>query len=468
VPLPPRPRRYPPWSPLSSMLIAVVLVLILVSVDAEAPAVLETVDSALRSTAPAHRQAQSRPPSAAVRATAEVLEETSRAEARAIEEAVAADAQSRADHRYGGSDSAADTELDDGKPRFRSFSELYQWAVKASTGGNGRNDRTELPSERQKPSRNLPAVQEYGRSPLQTSRGAAQRDDEVEPAICPARPGKSGQNACDSPSRVPGLFTPDAPALSADSPTTRLQDLQRIADDLPEFEGEIVLLERSVAMLRPDKQASDDERIAALETIEDLCHSGDNGRDLHVIGGLALVVSLLNAAPPTVSAMSSVPEMAAKVLATCARNNPPVADAATDVLGAVPLLLDRASAHDAAPAARARALMALASLADAAPSARRACAASDRRAAQLISSVRAALEVQGAGTEENRAALRALALAETVVRAEGSTDDTSERWRMRMLNSGIVDATRSILESGQEYSEDTKEAAARLATVLGI
>lgn len=351
------------------------------------------------------------------RASASLLEEKQRSESEAVRDAVAADVPSRA---------GADSESED--TGFKSWSQLYQWAMNASAAAqaSGGSDGDAGSADA-----SLPAVGEGG------GEGGAQKAD-AAPDVTEVAVGSDSH--------------------AEEARRAHLEMLAKMAEDLPEFEGEIVQLENAVKVLREHQSLDVASVENALETIAELCHSGDNGIDLHTIGGLAHVVRLLDGsavAPP-------VQQAASKALSQCAMNNPPVAHAAVEELGAVAPLIASAAAEGAPAASRARALMALASLVDSA-TARKALDADPRHVEKVTKSVGIALRCEASGREEQRSVLRALALADGLVRAS----DGGVRWRERFEEAGISEVVGKIVVEGR-HTEDAVLAAAELASILQI
>lgn len=277
---------------------------------------------------------------------------------------------------------------DDG---FRSLSQLYQWAVNATTGASAGEDAA--PRE------------EVGRT-------EAQVGEDVETAAA-----------------------------------ERQAVLEAMAADLPEMEGEIVVLEKAVAVLK-DSASSAGEVENALEVVAELCHSGDNGIDLHTIGGLYHVVRLVHdgAAP------AAVHQAAGRALGTCAQNNPPVAQAAVELQCVTPLLRQAGKA-EAPGATRARALMALAALVDSS----HLVEAVEKESRMVVEAVKMALE-GGEGVDGRRGMLRALALSEGLVRAAGI-------WKERFQGGVRAQVERIVVGGGEE---DVVEAASRLAKAMEL
>lgn len=96
------------------------------------------------------------------------------------------------------------------------------------------------------------------------------------------------------------------------------------------------------------------EKEHALNELEYYVHQIDNARDLHSIGGLALVIKLMNSTEPSLASRASY------VLGSAAQSNPQVQQAALK-LEALPLLL-RLLSKDKPMAVRKKALYALSSL----------------------------------------------------------------------------------------------------------
>lgn len=277
---------------------------------------------------------------------------------------------------------------DDG---FRSWSQLYQWAVNATTGA---------------------AAGEGAVPPKEDVRTEAQIGEDLVAAA-----------------------------------EERKAVLEAMAADLPEMEGEIAVLEKAVAVLK-DSTSGAGEVENALEVVAELCHSGDNGIDLHTIGGLEHVVRLVHdgAAP------AAVHQAAGRALGTCVQNNPPVAQAAVELQCVAPLLRQAGKA-EAPGATRARALMALAALVDSP----HLVEAAEKESGMVVEAVKMALE-GGEGVDGRRGMLRALALSEGLIRAEGV-------WKERFQGGVQAQVERIVGGSGEE---DVVEAASRLARAMEL
>lgn len=182
-------------------------------------------------------------------------------------------------------------------------------------------------------------------------------------------------------------------------------------------------------------------RERALLTLEELCHSADNGRDIASHGGLSPVVNALGAQEARVRAS------AAWALATCAQNNPIVQNKSVE-LGAVPALA-RVAARDRSAVARSRALFAL----NAVLELDEARVAFEREPA-AVPAVRRAL-MRPAAT---RAVRRALNLAELLV---GKNVDV---WKTMLEAWDIPPLIERLMR--EHHDIDVRESAARVIAAL--
>lgn len=367
-----------------------------------------------------------------------VLERSKRAEDEAVHEAILHDTPSRMSE-------------EPEQSGFRSWSDLYKWSVGAAT-------------EKRKPSESLESglassqPETLGRADLQETSKTSSDGGTDAGKLHELLVQSSAENGDRNQST-------QADVLS------RLEELERIGNSLPEFESEIVILEKAVEILKSSDNTLestvgenlDDTIIDALETISELCHSGDNARDLHTLGGLNRVIRLLDDSQSS----SSIHQASAKAISVCSQNNPPVAEAAVVDLGVVDPLLNHACAADALPATRARALMALVSLVDA-PATRSMLNGDDSLAARVLSAIKLALENIKASNEHRRGALRALALAEGVVRKESNQEEHRQKWKQRFVEHGVSTVTEEILRKGNDHDGDLTEAAARLASAMDL
>lgn len=343
---------------------------------------------------------QASPTSLTGKAAASVLEEKERMKEVAMRDAIEADVPSREETNGDKSSGGG----------FQSWSQLYQWAVNASVGSS--------------------ASRSSGNG------GDAEGTNGVVPDVAKELDVEAVQKA----------------ALE------RRAVLENMADNLPEIEGEIVVLEKAVAVLKEESRGPGEVE-NALETIAELCHSGDNGIDLHTIGGLAHVVRLVNdgSMPPAVH------QAAGKTLAICTQNNPPVAQAAVMDLESVPPLLQHAATLSAPLATRARSLMALASLVESQHTL--VVLESDPSHSEMVvDAVKTALDCDTTGRDEQRSALRALAFSEGLVRAK----DVGAQWKSRLEDGGVPILLENIISGVSLSSEDMVEAASRLAKIMDL
>lgn len=98
------------------------------------------------------------------------------------------------------------------------------------------------------------------------------------------------------------------------------EDAVKKDTELPELEDDELTLITRAAKTISDLKA--EEVIGSLELIEDLCYSGDNGRQMAAAGGVPHLLRLAHSEATSILAL--------KALATCAQNNPAVFDAAVE------------------------------------------------------------------------------------------------------------------------------------------
>lgn len=142
--------------------------------------------------------------------------------------------------------------------------------------------------------------------------------------------------------------------LEASQKFRSLDEIQRELEGVDLFvKKDIEVIMEYVAVLN-SSSSNLSEKEHALNELEYYVHQIDNARDLHSIGGLALVIKLMNSTEPSLASRASY------VLGSAAQSNPQVQQAALK-LEALPLLL-RLLSKDKPMAVRKKALYALSSL----------------------------------------------------------------------------------------------------------
>lgn len=142
--------------------------------------------------------------------------------------------------------------------------------------------------------------------------------------------------------------------LEASQKFRSLDEIQKELEGVDLFvKKDIEVIMEYVAVLN-SSSSNLSEKEYALNELEYYVHQIDNARDLHSIGGLALVIKLLNSTEPSLASRASY------VLGSAAQSNPQVQQAALK-LEALPLLL-RLLSKDKPMAVRKKALYALSSL----------------------------------------------------------------------------------------------------------
>lgn len=212
---------------------------------------------------------------------------------------------------------------------------------------------------------------------------------------------------------------------------------------LPDAEDdELVVVTRAVHTLG---QGGVDEKVLsdAVEMVDVLCASGDNGRQVAAAGGVTHLLRLAGEGGKGISVA------AVKALASCAQNNPPVVERAV-AEGAVAALVDAAKGGKDVPmmAAALRALVAVAENGDA-----RTALAGMR--VDIVLVVAAAVEMGEEGREEKRCVVRGFALAETVLLGDGE-------WKQAFGEEVQKSAERAL----RSTDVDVREGAARVLALL--
>lgn len=142
--------------------------------------------------------------------------------------------------------------------------------------------------------------------------------------------------------------------LEASQKFRSLDEIQKELEGVDLFvKKDIEVIMEYVAVLN-SSSSNLSEKEYAFNELEYYVHQIDNARDLHSIGGLALVIKLMNSTEPSLASRASY------VLGSAAQSNPQVQQAALK-LEALPLLL-RLLSKDKPMAVRKKALYALSSL----------------------------------------------------------------------------------------------------------
>ena len=207
---------------------------------------------------------------------------------------------------------------------------------------------------------------------------------------------------------------------------------------LPELDDDELTVITGAVHNISSEAISHDSLKHALEVIEDLCYSGDNGRQLAASGG---VQHLLRLAVHEATSLLSI-----KALATCAQNNPAVFDTAADA-GAVGVLLGTLDKDHSIRAASLRALVAIGDSEN----------AMEKMIEERERVIRAVLDsLRLSGPERRRCVVRALALVERCVHRD-------DEWRQHFVSAGIaIEAEKEI----KNDDVDIREGAARVLQLL--
>ncbi|CAN8075054.1 unnamed protein product [Agarophyton chilense] len=213
--------------------------------------------------------------------------------------------------------------------------------------------------------------------------------------------------------------------------------------ELPEMgDDELTVMTAAVRSILGSEVAAS-VLVSALDTIEELCNSGDNGRQMQAAGGVPHLLRHASSASTDVSLLS------VRALATCAQNNPIVFDSAVDE-GAIPSMLKlAANGNDALRAASLRVLVAVAH-------STRAEEVLQKEESDIIRVVFDSLH-KNAGTDGTRCQIRALALVEKCLEMSKNT------WKRAFASSGLVSIAEQALHS---ESVDVREGAARVLHML--
>lgn len=224
----------------------------------------------------------------------------------------------------------------------------------------------------------------------------------------------------------------------------KVTENESLSDEVVLDDDEAARMSSFVRMLE-DSDVSVKNRLEALEEMDLLCASGDNGRQLVGVGGVSTLIAL--GAHPVLAVATG----AIRTLASCAQNNRDVYDAAIEE-NAVERLLDTALESGHETGLRAATLRALVAIADGEKAGSRLWA----RRLDVGNIVRQAVGEGSRGTEARRCLLRALALAERCLNDNGD-------WVKRFRTDGLAEAAEIVLESADV---DVREGAARVLKAL--
>lgn len=212
---------------------------------------------------------------------------------------------------------------------------------------------------------------------------------------------------------------------------------------MPELEDdELTVIAIAVRNISDTKAEAKDVSFA-LNTIEDLCSSGDNGRQLQATGGVPHLLRIARSSSLDLSLLSI------RTLATCAQNNPVVFNNAVDE-GAVEFMLGLTS--KSSDAIRAASLRALVAITDSEKAIERLRGEKDKVVDIVKESLKTNLSSDG-----RRCQIRALALAEKCLLEDGNI------WKPLFQESGLVQITQVVLKS---EDLDIRESAAKVLSML--
>lgn len=211
---------------------------------------------------------------------------------------------------------------------------------------------------------------------------------------------------------------------------------------LDQDDDELTVITSAVRSLS-DKLVTSEIQRNSLSLIEDLCYSGDNGRQVEAMGGVETILKLVS------DTDTDVGLKAVKAIATCSQNNPQVFNKAIE-RDSIPILLQRAVVHDN-DEWRASVLRALVALSDGGDANQTLFSEKDKLLSLLFNSF---------GTSSpngRRSRIRALALIEQCLRIDRA------KWLQPIQAAGIGNKARDALNSDDV---DTREGSARVLKLL--
>ncbi|KAI0566764.1 Armadillo-like helical domain containing protein [Gracilaria domingensis] len=228
----------------------------------------------------------------------------------------------------------------------------------------------------------------------------------------------------------------------------RYPDAKKPEDSKEDFElqeaddDELTVITAAVQNISAS-DATAERLTTALDTIEELCNSGDNGRQMQAAGGVPHLLRHASSVSTHISLLS------VRALATCAQNNPTVFDSAVDE-GAISFMLRLAdNSNDALRAASLRVLVAIAD-------STKAEEALEKEESEIVRVVHDSLRKES-GTDGTRCQIRAFALVEQCLVRYRDT------WKQKFVSSGLVKVAEHALRS---ESVDVREGAARVLRML--
>lgn len=214
-----------------------------------------------------------------------------------------------------------------------------------------------------------------------------------------------------------------------------------------EDDDELKLITKSTVQLYAFMNLSDDSIVRNLQLIDDLCVSGDNGRQFAAVNGVRTILDIIT----HFETHLVITPAALRALASCCQNNAPVAQAATD-LHAVAVLADIRESGDVT---RASALKALLTLTDA-PAAGDAFWQARDNVLDMIANCLKLENVQDANVR--RCKVRSLALVHDLIRVD------RQRWADLLIDRTLDAATLAM----NSEDEDIKEGAAQVVKSLKL
>lgn len=220
---------------------------------------------------------------------------------------------------------------------------------------------------------------------------------------------------------------------------------QKFVDDLKNLDDDEATKITHYAQILAREDLPINDLLDALEEVELLCASGDNGRQMAAVGGIKVLIRLF--AHMTVD----VARDAMRALASCAQNNPSVFEIAVREK-AIDKLVELAMGSREEVGIRAAALRALVALTSENEGMERLW----ERRGDVAGVVMEVVGNRGAGVNERRCLVRGLALAESCLR-------WSKDWKGKFMEVNLVEAAERAIERGDA---DVREGAARVLQML--
>lgn len=217
--------------------------------------------------------------------------------------------------------------------------------------------------------------------------------------------------------------------------------------EMPDLDDDELKRITTAAHTLANKTLAAEEVKMVLDTIDALCGSGDNGRQLEAAGGLPDILRNV------FHVDADIAIMALKVLATCSQNNPPVFEAAVSKHAAIDTLLDVAKGAEETLGLRAAAMRALVALSVASEASSKFA----ERGNEFIEVVMQAVGADVSNREGRRCVTRGYALVEQCLIVDLG------RWKTGFGKAGLERTATAALKS---EDIDIREGAARVLKLL--